>query len=58
MTLFLLGAIKSAIVEQGRKWWRGGIQIAVNGTIAAVVGWFIGWFMAKIVPEADIPGAG
>jgi len=59
VTLFALGALKSAIVEHGHNaWWRGGLQIAINGTIAAVVGWAVGAGLSAIVPEADIPGAG
>lgn len=59
LTLFALGALKSALVEAGaHAWWKGGLQIMVNGSIAAVVGWAVGAGLSAIVPEADVPGMG
>ena len=51
LTLFALGAIKSSLVA-GKKWIRGGMQVAITGMVAAIVGWAAGAVLSAIVPEA------
>ncbi|CAK4513107.1 unnamed protein product [Aphanomyces euteiches] len=43
LTLFLLGAVKGQYV--GQKWYIAGIYMALNGTIAACMGWIIGYLL-------------
>ncbi|CAK4084595.1 unnamed protein product [Aphanomyces euteiches] len=43
LTLFLLGAVKGQYV--GQKWYIAGIYMALNGTIAAGMGWIIGYLL-------------
>ncbi|KDO25655.1 hypothetical protein SPRG_08954 [Saprolegnia parasitica CBS 223.65] len=44
LTLFLLGAVKGQYV--GQKWYLSGMYMAINGTVAAGMGWVIGYLLA------------
>ena len=57
LTLFLLGAFKGRVVETGRAaWWKSGMLMACNGSMAAIVGYACGWLISQWM---DLPpGAG
>jgi len=56
-TLFMLGAFKGKTVEIKKSaWWRSGLLMAFNGTMAAVVGYAIGWAISQLMELP--PGAG
>ncbi|KDO25654.1 hypothetical protein SPRG_08953 [Saprolegnia parasitica CBS 223.65] len=44
LTLFMLGAVKGQYV--GQKWYLSGMYMAINGTVAAGMGWVIGYLLA------------
>jgi len=46
MTLFALGAISARFT--GQKWWSAGFVIMINGALAAMVSYFIGWSVNNI----------
>jgi hypothetical protein len=53
VTLFLLGAFKGRTVEVKRSaWWKAGMLMAFNGSVAAVVGYLSGWAIAQVM---DLP---
>ncbi len=57
LTLFLLGAFKGKTVEiKKNAWWKSGFLMAFNGTMAAVVGYAIGWAISQLMELP--PGAG
>ena len=60
LTLFVLGAIKGRLTGGSKSWWWSGLQIALNGSFAAVLGFLVGWGMGKLVhaDEQLPPGAG
>jgi len=49
VTLFLLGAIKGRLVEPGdSQWWKSGLMMLVNGSLAASVAYGIGVGMGDL----------
>ncbi|OQS03203.1 hypothetical protein THRCLA_04498 [Thraustotheca clavata] len=44
LTLFMLGAVKGQYV--GQKWYMSGTFMAINGTVAAGMGWVIGYLLS------------
>nr|CCA18517.1 conserved hypothetical protein [Albugo laibachii Nc14] len=43
VTLFVLGAVKGNFV--GQNWWKSGVSMAFNGSVAAGCGWLIGYLL-------------
>ena len=61
LTLFTLGAIKGWVSgDTHKRWWWSGLQMALNGSFAAVLGFIVGWGMGKLVhADEQVPaGAG
>jgi len=53
LTLFALGAFKGSVVETGRSaWWKSGLLMACNGSVAAAIGYAIGYIMSQLM---DLP---
>jgi len=49
ITLFLVGALREMVT--GVKWWKGGFEMLVIGSISALVAYFVGFFLRKIVED-------
>jgi len=47
-TLFLLGVLKSRLVELGESWWRSGATIAALGSLAAAVSYYVGVVLQQL----------
>ncbi len=61
LTLFTLGVVKGRVSGvAGSSWLWSGVQMAMNGSFAAVLGFIVGWGMGKLVhaDEQLPPGAG
>lgn len=57
VTLFSLGAFKGHVVEIGRSaWWKSGLLMAFNGSLAATIGYLCGYIIAQWMELP--PGAG
>lgn len=55
ITLFLLGAFKGHVVEIGRSaWWKSGLAMACNGSLAATIGYLSGYAISQWM---DLPPA-
>ena len=50
LTLFTLGVLKGRVSgATGKSWLWSGVQMAMNGSFAAVLGFIVGWGMGKLV---------
>jgi len=47
ITLFLVGALREMVTEV--KWWKGGFEMLVIRSISALVAYFAGFSLRKIV---------
>lgn len=57
VTLFMLGAFKGHVVEIGRSaWWKSGLLMAFNGSLAATIGYLCGYIIGEWMELP--PGAG
>jgi VIT1/CCC1 family predicted Fe2+/Mn2+ transporter len=59
LTLFILGVVKGRVSGGVKSWWWSGVQMAMNGSFAAVLGFIVGWGMGKLVRADEVvpPGA-
>ena len=55
VALFILGATKSKFSQQA--WWKSGLWVLLNGTLAAGAAYLVGYVLEKIVGETTCPGA-
>lgn len=55
ITLFLLGVVKGKVSAVKSIWWSG-VQMAANGSFAAILGWLAGYLLGKALDlDSQVP---
>jgi len=51
LTLFILGSIKGVLIDKYTQssWWKSGLMMTLNGSMAAVLGYVIGYGMQQLI---------